>query len=106
MKRVILLVLLIMPLAVPAAESARAKGMTIFGDQEMPHVRTDLPWRTIDIDELEHASLDGMIRGVLDESSRLARQHNRELVPTQSGRADFRGLIQAYRMKTDKSESK
>ena len=97
MKRAMVLLLLMMPLTVPAAEPARAKGMTIFGDQEMPHVRTELPWRNIDVDALEQESIDDIIRGIVDESDRLASQRNRELTPARNEPADFRGLLQAWR---------
>ena len=103
MKRLLAICLLIAPFAVPAAESAKAKGMTIFGDQEMPHVRTDLPWRNIDVDALEHESLAGIISGVLSESNRLSRQRIQAFAPVQNGRADFRELVQAYRLKPGKT---
>lgn len=99
MRRALGILLLIIPFATHAADSARAKGMTIFGDQEMPHVRTDMPWREIDVDALQHESLHDIIDTVIKKSYQLSRQQMTNSLPDHAGRADFKGLIQAYRMK-------
>lgn len=91
------LLALALSLSVQVAMSADVEGMSIYGEQEMPHVATDIAWTDIDVGSLQNESVPDIIRSVFESANQLVCDKIISTGLPAGGHTGFDRLIQVYR---------